>query len=206
MTRCLMARRGDGIRPDYRIILEWVKKNSSVLDLGCGSGELLYLLIKEKKARGHGIEISVEEIYKCVAKGLNILHGDIENGLADYKDKSFDYVILNQSMQQILHVDRVLQDALRVGKKVIVGFPNFVYYRSRLQILFGGRTPVNTSLPYQWHETPNLHFLSILDFIEYCRKKKITIEQRAFLGTSHRVYLFPNVFAQIGIFLISAGK
>src|SRR5208283_1821163 len=103
MMRCLMAQQHDGIRPDHRIILEWVKKNSSVLDLGCGSGDLLYLLIKEKKARGHGIEISDEEIYKCVAKGLNILHGDIENGLADYKDRSFDYVILNQSMQQILH-------------------------------------------------------------------------------------------------------
>ena len=201
-----MAQQHDDIRPDYRIILEWVKKNSSVLDLGCGSGELLYLLIKEKKARGHGIEISVEEIYKCVAKGLNILHGDIENGLADYKDKSFDYVILNQSMQQILHVDRVLQDALRVGKKVIVGFPNFVYYRSRLQILFGGRTPVNASLPYQWHETPNLHFLSILDFIEYCRKKKIKIEHRAFLGKDQRVYFFPNAFAQTGIFLISPAR
>ena len=203
MVRCPMAQRHDHIRPDYRIILKWVEKNSLVLDLGCGSGELLYLLIKEKGARGHGIEISVKEIYKCVAKGLNILHGDIENGLADYKDRSFDYVILNQSMQQILHVDRVLQDALRVGKKVIVGFPNFVYYRSRLQILFGGKTPVNASLPYQWHETPNLHFLSILDFIEYCRKKKIKIERRAFLGKDQRVYLFPNAFAQTGIFLIS---
>jgi len=196
----------EDIRPDHRIILEWVKEGSSVLDLGCGSGELLYLLIKEKKARGHGIEISVDEIYKCVAKGLNVLHGDIENGLADYKDQSFDYVILNQSLQQIRQIDGVLKDALRVGKKVVVGFPNFVYYRARLQILFGGRTPVNAALPYQWYETPNLHFLSILDFIEYCRKKNITIEQRAFLGVARRIYLFPNVFAQIGIFLISGGK
>jgi methionine biosynthesis protein MetW len=201
-----MAQQNDDIRPDHRIILEWVAKNSSVLDLGCGGGDLLYLLIKEKKARGHGIEIDDKEIYKCVAKGLNILHGDIENGLADYKDQSFDYVILNQSMQQILHVDKVLQDALRVGKKVIVGFPNFVYYRSRLEILFKGKTPVNASLPYQWYETPNLHFLSILDFIEYCRKKNISIERRAFLGGAQRVYLFPNVFAQSGIFLISAGS
>jgi len=198
-----MTQQHDNVRPDHRIILEWIKKDSSVLDLGCGDGELLHLLIQEKRARGHGIEISDEEIYKCIAKGLNILHGDIENGLADYKDQSFDYVILNQSMQQILHVDRVLQDALRVGKKVVVGFPNFVYYRSRLQILFGGKTPVNASLPYQWHETPNLHFLSILDFIEYCRKKKIKIERKAFLGKDQRVYLFPNVFAQTGIFLIS---
>jgi len=196
----------DEIRPDHRIILEWVKNNSSALDLGCGSGELLYLLSKEKKARGHGIEISVDEIYKCVAKGLNVLHGDIENGLADYKDQSFDYVILNQSLQQIRQIDGVLKDALRVGKKVVVGFPNFVYYRARLQILLGGKTPVNAALPYQWYETPNLHFLSILDFIEYCRKKNITIEQRAFLGVARRVFLFPNVFAQVGIFLISSGK
>ena len=198
-----MAQQHDNIRPDHRIILEWIEPGASVLDLGCGDGGLLYLLIQEKGARGHGIEISDEEIYKCVAKGLNVLHGDIENGLADYKDQSFDYVILNQSMQQILHMDRVLQDALRVGKRVVVGFPNFVYYRSRLQILFGGKTPVNASLPYQWHETPNLHFLSILDFIEYCRKKKIKIERRAFLGKDRRVHLFPNVFAQTGIFLIS---
>jgi methionine biosynthesis protein MetW len=198
-----MAISYEDISPDHRIILEWVGEASSVLDLGCGSGDLLYLLIKEKKARGHGIEINVDEIYKCVAKGLNVLHGDIENGLADYKDKSFDYVILNQSLQQIRQVDRVLQDALRVGKKVVVGFPNFVYYRSRLQILFKGKTPVNAALPYQWYETPNLHFLSILDFIEYCRKKKITIEKRAFLGVSQQVHLFPNVFAQTGIFLIS---
>jgi methionine biosynthesis protein MetW len=106
-------------------------------------------------------------------------------------------------MQQILHVDRVLQDALRVGKKVIVGFPNFVYYRARLQILFKGRTPVNDSLPYQWYETPNLHFLSILDFVEYCRKKNITVDRKAFLGKDRRVHVLPNFFARTGIFLIS---
>ena len=198
-----MATPSEQISPDHRIILDWVKADSSVLDLGCGSGDLLYLLINEKGARGHGIEINVEEIYKCVAKGLNILHGDIENGLADYKDQSFDYVILNQSLQQIRQVDRVLQDALRVGKNVVVGFPNFVYYRSRLQILFRGRTPVNPSLPYQWYETPNLHFLSILDFIEYCDTKNITIEQRVFLGRTRRVHLYPNLFAQVGLFLIT---
>ncbi len=206
IARLKMATANDDVRPDHRIILDWVRQGASVLDLGCGDGELLYLLIKEKGVRGHGIEISEDEIYKCVAKGLNILHGDVENGLADYRDRSFDYVILNESLQQIRQLDRVLQDSLRVAKKVVVGFPNFVYYRSRLQILFGGKTPVNAALPYQWYETPNLHFLSILDFIEYCRKKKITIEQRAFLGYNRRVYLFPNLFAQIGIFLISSTR
>jgi len=201
-----MATPYNDIRPDHRIILEWVTPNASVLDLGCGSGDLLYLLIKNKKAHGHGIEINVEEIYKCVAKGLNILHGNLENGLEDYKDKSFDYVILNQSLQQIRQVEPVLNDALRVGKKVIVGFPNFAYYRSRLQILFGGKTPVNAALPYQWYETPNLHFLSILDFVAYCGRKKITIERRAFIGKDKQIQLFPNAFAQTGIFLISGGN
>jgi methionine biosynthesis protein MetW len=115
-------------------------------------------------------------------------------------------VVLNQSLQQIRRVDVVLHEALRVGKKVIVGFPNFAYYRSRFQILFKGRTPVNHALPYQWYETPNLHFLSILDFFDYCLRKKITIEQRAFLGAVRRVSLFPNVFAQTGIFLISSAN
>jgi len=201
-----MATTFKDIRPDHRVILEWIGPGASVLDLGCGSGDLLYLLIKNKKAHGHGIEINVEEIYKCVAKGLNILHGNLEDGLEDYKDRSFDYVILNQSMQQIRRVDPVLQDALRVGRKVIVGFPNFAYYRSRLQILLRGRTPVNAALPYQWYETPNLHFLSILDFIEYCVKKKITIESRVFLANDKEIQLFPNAFAQTGIFLISGGS
>ena len=192
------------IRLDHQIISEWVDSGATVLDLGCGSGDLLYVLIKQKGARGHGLEINEQEIYKCMAKGLNVLHGDIEKGLSDYKDRSFDYVILNQSLQQIRSVDAVIKDALRVGKKVIVGFPNFAYYRSRVQIFFGGKTPVNESLPYQWYETPNLHFFSISDFLEYCRTRTIRIERQAFLNKTGQVYLFPNVFAETGLFLISS--
>jgi len=192
------------IRLDHQIISEWVVSGATVLDLGCGNGDLLYVLIKQKSARGHGLEINEQEIYKCVAKGLNVLHGDIEKGLSDYKDRSFDYVILNQSLQQIRSVDAVIKDALRVGKKVIVGFPNFAYYRSRVQIFFDGKTPVNESLPYQWYETPNLHFFSISDFLEYCRTKKIHIERQAFLNRTGQIYLLPNVFAETGLFLISS--
>ncbi len=191
------------IRLDHRVILGLVQPHSQVLDLGCGSGELLYLLIKEKNCLGQGIEIDEQAIYSCVAKGLNVLHGDIDSGLADYRDKSFDYVILNQTLQQVKYLQSVLDDALRVGKKVIVGLPNFAGYKARIQLFFGGRAPVTKSLPYSWYESPNRHFLSILDFIEYCGQKKIKIEKSKFISEKKTIVLLPNIFAQIGIFLIS---
>ena len=193
----------DDIRTDHKAILELIENRSSVLDLGCGNGELLYILIKEKNVRGQGIEIDEEAIYRCVARGLSVFHGDIDSGLAEYKDKSFDYVVLNQSLQQIRRVENVLNDALRVGKKLIAGFPNFAYYKSRLQIFFGGKTPVTGALPYQWYETPNLHFLSISDFIDYCGLKNIHIEKEIYLGRKKRIKLLPNLFANTGLFLIS---
>ncbi len=191
------------IRLDHRVILELIKPRASVLDLGCGSGDLLYILIKENNIHGQGIEIDDSAISKCAAKGLNVFHGDIDSGLAEYKDKSFDYIVLNQSLQQVRHVDAVLEDALRVGKKVIIGFPNFAYYKSRAQIFFNGKVPVTKALPFQWYETPNLHFLSIFDFVNYCRLRKINIWRRIYLSKNRRIAFYPNLFAQTGIFLVS---
>ena len=191
------------VQLDHKVILELIPEQATVLDLGCGTGDLLYLLIKGKKARAQGIEIDEQAIYKCVAKGLNVFHGDVDSGLTEFSDKSFDYVVLNQSLQQILHVDKVLIDALRVGKKVVVGFPNFAYYKLRLQLFFQGKAPVAGTLPYQWYETPNLHFLSIFDFKRYCREKKINIERSICIGENHKIFIFPNLFAQVGVFLIS---
>ncbi len=191
------------IRIDHKVILDIIERRASVLDLGCGKGELLELLVKNKEVRGQGIEIDEQAIYQCVARALNVFHGDIDTGLAEYQDGSFDYVILNQSLQQVEHFDKVFQDALRVGKKVIVGFPNFAYFKARLQLGFSGRAPVTQTLPFTWYESPNLHFFSILDFLDYCRKNNTKIERAVYLGTQRRVIFFPNLFANIGIFLIS---
>ena len=193
------------VRFDHKAILKLVNQRSTVLELGCGSGDLLSLLTKERSVRGQGLEIDEKAIYACVAKGLNVIHGDIDSGLAEYEDKSFDYVILNQSLQQIKHPDSVLTDALRVGRKVIISFSNFAYYKSRLQIFFQGRTPVTGALPYQWYETPNLHFLSVSDFIYYCRLKYVRIERSMYISGSGSVKLFPNLFAQTAIFLVDRG-
>jgi methionine biosynthesis protein MetW len=190
-------------RPDHRIISSLIAEGSSVLDLGCGSGELLALLVQEKKIRAQGIEIDEQAIYACVARGLSVFHGDIDSGLADYADRSFDYVLLNQSLQQVKKIETVLNDALRVGRKVIIGFPNFAHFTARFQIFFMGRTPVTPALPYDWYDTPNLHFLSISDFTGYCSKHCIAIERAIFLGERERVRVLPNLFARTGIFLLA---
>ncbi len=189
------------VKLEYQVILNMMRPDTSVLDLGCGDGALMSLLVKERNARAQGIEIDEQAIHQCVGKGLSVFHGDVDSGLSEYPDRSFDYVILNQSFQQVKNPDMVLNEALRVGKQVIVGFPNFAYYTARLQLALG-RAPVTTSLPYQWYNTPNTHFFSIADFRKYCLVRNIKIEKTAFISHNRTVPILPNLLADIGIFLI----
>lgn len=188
--------------PTYDAVVSWVGEKSSVLDLGCGSGALLSRLISEKKARATGIEIDERAIYECVARGLSVLHEDIEGGLKDFADKSFDYVILLDTFQQVRRPSVILDEALRVGRKVVAGFPNFAHLESRAKIFFSGRAPVTPSLPYKWHDTPNLHFLSVRDFEDYLEEKEIVIEKKAFFTNLSRIVLLPNLFAEEAVYLI----
>jgi methionine biosynthesis protein MetW len=194
------------VKLEYRVILDLIPAGSSVLDLGCGDGELLNLLVKTKNVRGSGIEIDEQAVRKCASLGISVSQQDIEGGLSDYGNKSFDFVILDQSLQQVVKLEAVLKETLRVGDKVIIGFPNFVYYKSRLQMVFGGRTPVTLSLPNMWYDTPNLHFLSISDFQAYCRTRNLEIENAIYLDGNRIINFFPNLFAQMGIFLIGNKK
>ena len=188
---------------EREVISGWIEPDSSVLDLGCGDGGLLSHLVREKRVRAQGIELSEQAVHQCVAQGLSVFQEDIDTGLADYGDNSFDYVMLNQTFQQVKKPDFVLTEALRVGKKAIVGFPNFVYFKARFQIFFRGRVPVTPSLPYEWYDTPNLHFLSVADFEEYCRKRSLKVEASVFIANNKKVRLFPNLLAETGLFLLS---
>ena len=189
-------------RLDHKIISGIIEPGSNILDLGCGGGELMEYLAQTKNASVQGIELNEDEIYKCVARGLSVFHGDIDDGLKSYPDDSFDYVLLNQSLQEMLKIDYVVDEALRVGKKVIIGFPNFAHISSRIKLLLFGKAPVTKNLPYSWYDTPNIRFLGIKDFKEYCREKNMQILSAHYLGRNNRILFLPNLFAEYAIFVV----
>ncbi|NQT32922.1 MAG: methionine biosynthesis protein MetW [Candidatus Omnitrophica bacterium] len=191
------------LRLDHKVIGDLVEPGASVLDLGCGDGELLEYLVLCKNIKGSGIEISEEAIYKCVEKGLSVSHGDIDSGLREYPNGLFDYIIFNQTMQQVHKPKEAIHEALRIGRKAIIGFPNFCHLKARFQLFFGGHVPVTPSLPYTWYDTPNLHFLSIKDFEGFCAELGVKIEKKVFLSENGIVKFFPNLLALNAIFQIS---
>ncbi len=187
--------------PEYRLISTIIPEGSTVLDMGCGEGKLLSLLAT-RRIRGQGIEIDRAAIAECVRRGVSVLFGDLDHGLSEYPDKIFDFVILNNCLPETRHPQKVLREALRVGKHVLVGLPNFCYYRARFQFCFKGVAPVTRALPYRWYDGPNLHFLSARDFINYCRQKKIRLQRAYYLAGKRRVRLCPNLLADYALFLL----
>jgi methionine biosynthesis protein MetW len=190
-------------RIDHRIIFGMIQEGATVLDLGCGDGDLMSLLIRGKGASVQGIELDDEAVHQCVEKGLTVFQGDIERGLADYPDGSFDDVILNQSLQEVKKVDFIIGESLRVGKRVIVGFPNFAHVSTRWAIFFRGKTPITPSLPYSWDETPNVRFLSIRDFEDFCRNKGLRVLDAVYLGDRGTLTCCPNLFARNAIYALT---
>ncbi len=190
-------------RSDYRIIGEIVEPKSRVLDLGCGDGELLQWLAENKGVDGRGVEIAGSRVQKAIARGVSVYQGDIDEGLADYPDGAFDYVILSQTLQETHRPRKVLHEMLRVGRRVIVAFPNYGHWRVRLSLLLSGRAPKTDLFPHDWFESPNIHFLTVHDFEDLATLEKFAVERRYFLSGDRRITLLPNLLAEVAVYLVS---
>jgi homoserine O-acetyltransferase/O-succinyltransferase len=209
-----IAKRGGGLnifdqpqraRVDYDLIESLIEPGNSVLDVGCGSGELLANLIRDKNIKGEGVELGQEYVLDCVCRGLPVIQQDVEQGLEYYADKSFDYVILSQTVQTLKTPEKALLEMLRVGKEVIVSFPNFAHWRCRLQMAILGRAPVTGNLPFEWYNSPNVHFFTIKDFDRFCDKLGVKVEKRIALRETRvsPVKFAPNLFADQAVYMIS---
>jgi len=193
-------------RPDFHVIGQIVEPGSRVLDLGCGEGELLAWLVENKRILARGVEISAADVRKAIARGVSTYQGDIDEGLADYPDHAFDYVILSQTLQETRAPLRVLKEMLRVGRRAIVSFPNFGHWSVRGSMLISGRAPRTKLFPYSWYNSPNIHFLSLKDFEELCHEQNFPIERHYFLSGSQRISFLPNLFAQTAVFLLGGDR
>ena len=189
-------------RRDYAIIGDIVEPGTKVLDLGCGGGELLQWLAENKGVEARGVEISGEKVRRAISRGVSAYQGDIDQGLADYPAQAFDYVILSQTLQETRHPRQVLAEMLRVGRAAIVAFPNFGHWRMRLSMLASGRAPRTKLFPYQWYESPNIHFLTVHDFEDLAAAEGLTVERRYFLAGRRKVTLLPNLLAEVAVFLV----
>jgi methionine biosynthesis protein MetW len=189
-------------RGDYQIIGEIVEPNSSVLDLGCGEGELLAWLAERKQAKARGVEISAAKVRKCVALGLSVYQGDIDQGLADYPDQCFDYVILSQTLQETYRPLDVLREMIRVGRRVIVAFPNFGHWSVRHSLAWTGHAPKTRHLPYEWYDSPNIHFVTVLDFEDLIKREGWTKERSYFLRKDRRLAFWPSLRCDSAIYQI----
>jgi methionine biosynthesis protein MetW len=192
-------------RRDYAIIGELVEPGTRVLDLGCGEGELLAWLRENKQVDGRGVELTGSRVQKAIARGVSVYQGDLESGLDDYPESAFDYVILSQTLQETRDPLRVLRGMLRIGRRAIVAFPNFGHWTVRMSHLWSGRAPQTPLFPHDWYDSPNIHFLTVLDFEALAAKEHWQVERSIFLSGNSQVELFRNLRAEVAVFLFSRG-
>jgi methionine biosynthesis protein MetW len=197
------------MKNEFKIIANLLPVQSRVLDVGCGDGTLIEVLIKQKEIDARGIELEENKVKQCISKGLSVIQGNAETELNQFPDKAFDFVVLSQTLQAFYQPENVLNELLRIGKKVIISIPNFGYWQVRTSLLFLGKMPVTKSLPEAWYNTPNLHMCSIKDFYQFCEKKKIKIDKiiginNEKISSINRINLeMKNLLSEVGIFLIS---
>ncbi|WDE99205.1 methionine biosynthesis protein MetW [Lentisphaera profundi] len=187
---------------NFSLITSLVESNTRVLDLGCGQGKLLKYLMVEKQCTAQGIDMSQQEVIDCIANAVPVLQLDLEEGMSFFKDKSFDFVIISQTMQQVHNPDKLIREAMRVGKKVIVSVHNLAYWKSRLQITLKGMMPNTKHLPYDWYNTPNIHLGSIRDFYSMCNKEDFRITNVSAGGGHVLKSMNKNFFSEFCVFTL----
>ena len=187
------------MKKEFKVIADLLPNNTRVLDVGCGDGSLMNLLVKEKNIEVRGLELEKKNVQECIYKGLPVIQGDAETELYQFPNQSFDFVVLSQTLQAFYNPDKVLKELLRIGKSVIVSIPNFGYWKNRLQIL-QGYMPVSKELPFKWYDTPNVHLCTIHDFDSFCRKNKIKVKERLILTDKKSVNFYPNFFGAFALY------
>ena len=196
------------MKKEFKVISELIENKSKALDVGCGNGDLMKYLFENKTKDIRGLEISKESVQNCLSKGLPVIEGNAENDLMQFPNHSFEYVILSQTLQAFLNPEKVIKELLRVGKKAIVTIPNFGHWKVRLKLLINGTMPLTENLPYEWHNTPNLHMCTIKDFFIFCEKRDIKIlrslalNQEKISEISVKNLKYKNLISNLGIFLI----
>jgi methionine biosynthesis protein MetW len=191
-------------RPDFAAIAGWIKSGSSVLDLGCGDGSLLRYLKNTRGTTGYGVEIDDSRVLACVKNGVDVVQTDLDRGLSGFEDNSFDYVVLSQTLQAMRNSEIIIREMLRVGREGIVTFPNFGYWKNRLEVL-RGRMPVSENLPYQWFNTPNVRLCTVADFERFCSERGIRIVERKVLTHGRAVNAMPNLLGALAVYHFGNG-
>ncbi|NLO80837.1 MAG: methionine biosynthesis protein MetW [Xanthomonadaceae bacterium] len=198
------------MRPDLAIISEWIEPGSRVLDLGCGDGTLLKYLQEHRNVTGYGLEIDPDNVLACIKNNVDVIQTDLDAGLSDFDEDSFDYVVMTHTLQAVSYPHRLVKEMLRIGRQGIVTFPNFGHWRVRTQLLLKGRMPVSNALPHAWYDTPNIRLCTVKDFEELCKTQGIRILERQVLDHTHRqralARLLPNLLGEIAMYRFENGS